>query len=121
MEILSSAQFYDVIHNRGESPHGRKHVVVDFHAQWCGPCKRFAPTFEKMSEKYGKHIYFCKVDVDQLEDVTATYEITSLPSFVITDTYKEGGERPEHQLIVGTDEAELDAALKAIFDTEEVG
>lgn len=61
-------------------------VIVDFFAEWCGPCKRIAPIFEEFSKKYTK-ITFVKVDIDELAEVTEKENITSMPTFKV---YKNG-------------------------------
>ncbi len=45
-------------------------AIVDFSAQWCGPCKMIGPFFEELSNKYTS-LKFVKVDVDELEDVSS--------------------------------------------------
>jgi thioredoxin 1 len=56
-------------------------VVMDFYADWCGPCKQLMPTLEKVSEdeKY-KDVVFCKINVDQNEDLSKSYGIKSIPT-----------------------------------------
>jgi len=56
-------------------------VVVDFSAVWCGPCKRIAPVFEKLSNQFTNWV-FCKVDVDLVSDAAEKYSVCSLPTFV---------------------------------------
>jgi len=56
-------------------------VVIDFFAEWCGPCKRVAPVFIELAEKF-ENIVFLKVDVDEAEELAQGFEITSLPTFV---------------------------------------
>ena len=57
-----------------------KICVVDFFADWCGPCKSIAPEIKKLAEKYA-NVKFIKVNVDELEELSEEYEITSLPTF----------------------------------------
>ncbi|GAB6022345.1 Thioredoxin-2 [Chamberlinius hualienensis] len=59
---------------------GKKLVVVDFFAQWCGPCKIIAPKVEAMSQVY-TDVVFLKVDVDENDEVAATYKISCMPTF----------------------------------------
>ncbi|MGN1480591.1 thioredoxin [Porcipelethomonas sp.] len=57
-------------------------VLLDFWAEWCGPCKMTAPVFEELSEQYGS-IKFGKVNVDQQKDIAAEYNIMSIPTFIL--------------------------------------
>jgi thioredoxin 1 len=61
-------------------------VFIDFWAEWCGPCKRFAPVFEQASERY-PDITFAKVDTDDQRELSAKYGVTSIPTLVI---YRDG-------------------------------
>ena len=56
-------------------------VIVDFHANWCGPCKAIAPVFEELHKQYPQAT-FIKVDVDQVNIVAAREGITAMPTFV---------------------------------------
>merc|ERR1712212_26501 len=60
---------------------GNKVVVVDFFATWCGPCKMIAPKIEAM-EKEMSDVVFIKVDVEEVDEVAAEYNIRSMPTFV---------------------------------------
>ena len=54
-------------------------VVMDFYAEWCGPCKQLLPTLEKLSEEQ-QNVVFCKINVDQNEDLSRSYGVRSIPS-----------------------------------------
>jgi thioredoxin 1 len=54
-------------------------VVMDFYADWCGPCKQLIPTLEKVSEEQ-KNVVFCKINVDQNEELSKSYGIRSIPT-----------------------------------------
>ena len=56
-------------------------VVIDFFATWCGPCKRIAPTFEKLADSLTS-IVFLKVDVDESPEIVNQFDISSMPTFV---------------------------------------
>ncbi|KAI1392449.1 thioredoxin [Hypoxylon trugodes] len=60
-------------------------VVTDFYADWCGPCKMIAPTFESLSTKYSKpgKITFCKVNVDNQQSIAQTHGVRAMPTFLI--------------------------------------
>lgn len=62
---------------------GDKPCIIDFYATWCGPCKKQAPIFESLAEKYGDDIYFYKVDVDQAREVAMAFNIRSIPTLII--------------------------------------
>ena len=59
-----------------------KLVVIDFNATWCGPCRQFAPTFDKVSEEYADRAVFYSVDVDDHNDLAAQYNVQSIPMVV---------------------------------------
>lgn len=61
---------------------GNDIVVVDFWAEWCGPCKMFAPTFEAISEKHPE-IVFGKVDTEAEQSLAAAAGIQSIPTLMI--------------------------------------
>ena len=56
-------------------------VLVDFWADWCGPCKRFAPTYETVSERH-PDIMFGKVDTEAEQGLAAQFEIRSIPTIM---------------------------------------
>lgn len=68
-----------------------KTVVIDFHAQWCGPCKVVAPVYEKLSSALSSpgNIVFTKCDVDNCQDVAKKYNITAMPTFIIFKEQQE--------------------------------
>jgi thioredoxin 1 len=57
-------------------------VVLDFYATWCGPCKRVAPMFEDLADKYYPQILLFKVDVDESPDLVNEFDISAMPTFV---------------------------------------
>jgi len=57
------------------------HVVIDFFADWCGPCKKLAPHFSEFSNQYPS-ITFLKVNTDKAEEVAQFYEVSALPTLV---------------------------------------
>lgn len=57
-------------------------VIIDFWAEWCGPCKNFAPIYEEASEKY-PDIVFAKVDTEAQQELAAYFQIRSIPTLMI--------------------------------------
>lgn len=61
-------------------------VVIDFYAEWCGPCKMLSPILDKVSKELNLDIY--KVNVDEAEDVARQYGIMSIPTVMIFEKGK---------------------------------
>jgi thioredoxin len=61
---------------------GNKPCLVDFYADWCGPCKLTSPILEELSKQYGDRINFYKVDVDEEQELASIFGIQSIPTFL---------------------------------------
>ena len=57
-------------------------VVIDFWAEWCGPCRTIAPIVEELAEEYADRVNIGKCDVDSADDVVATYRVRNIPTLV---------------------------------------
>jgi thioredoxin 1 len=57
-------------------------LVIDWWATWCGPCRAFAPIYEKASDKYSD-VVFGKIDTDAEQELAATFEIRSIPTLMV--------------------------------------
>lgn len=79
---------------------GSKLVVIDFYADWCGPCKIIAPKFLKMADEF-TDVCFAKVNVDENSDTAEAEDITAMPTFKL---YKNGNKIDE---LTGANEAKL--------------
>lgn len=62
-------------------------VLVDFYADWCGPCKMMAPVVEKLAEEYEGRIKVGKLNTDENMQIAQQYRIASIPTFMI---FKDG-------------------------------
>ncbi|XP_017030382.1 thioredoxin-2 [Drosophila kikkawai] len=65
----------------------KKIVILDFFANWCGPCKVCAPKLNVLADQYSEHVMILKVNVDENEDIAEDFNITSMPTFILI---KEG-------------------------------
>lgn len=61
---------------------GDKPIIVDFSAEWCGPCKRQAPILEKIAQQYEGKIDVYKVDVDRTKDIARFFNVSSIPTLL---------------------------------------
>jgi thioredoxin 1 len=64
-----------------------KPVLVDYWAEWCGPCRQVAPVLEEIAKEYADKIDIVKLNVDQNPDVVRTYGIMNIPTLTV---FKEG-------------------------------
>lgn len=61
---------------------GDKPAIIDFYADWCGPCKMVAPILEDLSDEYGDKVHIYKVDTDAEQELAAVFGIQSIPSML---------------------------------------
>jgi len=83
-------------------------VLVDFWAEWCGPCKRIAPVIEELANEYDGKVKFVKVNVDDNPETPVKYGVRSIPMLLI---FK--GEAPVGQLLGNHPKSVIQARLEA--------
>jgi thioredoxin 1 len=69
-------------------------VVVDFYADWCGPCKRMEPVLEKVSQAYGGKVKVVKLNSDENQDLSLKYQVRGLPTLILF----RGGQEVDRKL-----------------------
>ncbi|MEN9344354.1 MAG: thioredoxin [Chlamydiota bacterium] len=64
-------------------------TLVDFYADWCGPCRMMSPVLEKVAKEVKAKAKIAKLDIDQAQKIASQYQVTSIPTLIL---YKEGKE-----------------------------
>jgi thioredoxin 1 len=110
---ITSSQFEETVLGDGI-------VLVDFWAEWCGPCKSFAPVYETVSERY-PDITFAKVDTEQEQQISGQLGIRSIPTIM---AFRDGiqifsqpgamGERDLTELVTQIEKLDMDEIRKEI-------
>ncbi len=110
--VVNKVDTFEEFKNTVNDKEGKKYVFVDFYADWCGPCKAFAPKLEEFSETYGKNITFIKVNIEEIEEeMVEKYSISSLPTFMV---FENGSLESLHQPIVGANAKKVEDKLKSL-------
>lgn len=64
-------------------------VLVDFHADWCGPCKMLAPILKQVKDEMGNALKIVKVDVDKNQPLASTYQVRGVPTMLLFKNGKQ--------------------------------
>ena len=72
---------------------GKLPAVIDFYADWCGPCRRVAPIMEKLAEEYDGKLLVYKINVSQEKDLAAVFQVTSIPMVLFIPTAESSSRR----------------------------
>ena len=99
-------------------------VFIDFWAAWCGPCRSFAPTYEKVSEKH-PDIVFAKVDTEAAQGLASSFAIMSIPTLMIMREnvvlFSQAGALPEaalEELIEKVRELDMQEVHRSVLEQQ---
>ncbi len=85
-------------------------VLVDFYADWCGPCKMMAPVVEKLAEELEGRVRVGKLNVDESMQIAQQYRVSSIPTFII---FKNG--KPEASYLGAMSQADLKDKVEKVL------
>ena len=85
-------------------------VLVDFWAEWCGPCKALAPILEEIGEEMGEKAKIVKVNVDENKDLAQQYGIRGIPTLIL---FKDG--QAKRTLVGNRPKGEIQASLNELI------
>jgi thioredoxin 1 len=85
-------------------------VLVDFWAEWCGPCKMLLPVIEELAVELAGQVKVCKANVDQAQELAAEFNVMSIPTMII---FKNG--QPVGQMVGALAKSKILEKLKAVI------
>lgn len=105
-ELLTKETFLKKVFNYEQNKEwkfeGDKPCIIDFYADWCGPCKMVAPILEELSEEYAGKVDIYKVDTEVEQELSAAFGIRSIPSMLFCPSDDQPqmaqGALPKHNL-----------------------
>src|SRR5687768_4930454 len=102
-------------------------VIVDYWAPWCGPCRGFAPVFEKVSEQH-PDVVFAKVNTDDEQEIAAHFQIRSIPTLMVFReqiiVFSQPGALPQgafEQVVARAKQLDMDEVRKQIDSQDGAG
>jgi thioredoxin 1 len=103
---MSSAQ--DLTNDNFDSTVGDGVTLVDFWAEWCGPCKMMTPVIDEIATEFGDKVKVGKIDVDSQQDLAMKYQVSSIPTLIV---FKDG--EIAERFVGVTSKSDLATALDA--------
>jgi len=95
-------QVFDYSTQKDWKYQGQLPAIIDFYADWCGPCKMVAPILEELSKEYENKLVIYKVNTDIEQELSAVFGIQSIPTLLFIDAngepYMQPGALPKHTL-----------------------
>jgi thioredoxin 1 len=102
-------------------------VIVDYWAPWCGPCRGFAPVFEKVAEKH-PDVVFAKVNTDEEQEIASHFQIRSIPTLMVFRdqiiVYSQPGALPQgafEQVVDKVKQLDMDEVRKQVDSQSQDG
>ena len=84
-------------------------VLVDFWAEWCGPCKMIAPVLDELANEYNGKVKIAKVNIDENQNLAAQYRVTAIPTLLV---FKDG--QVMEQMVGAKSKRDLKASLDKV-------
>ncbi|MFK7812972.1 MAG: thioredoxin [Maribacter sp.] len=79
-------------------------VLVDFYAEWCGPCKTLAPILKQVKDELGDAVRIVKIDIDKNQPLANKYQVRGVPTMLLfkngKQLWRKSGALPKHEIVV---------------------
>jgi thioredoxin 1 len=85
-------------------------VLVDFWAEWCGPCRRIAPIIDELAAEYEGRLAVGKVNIDEHQDAATQFGVSSIPTLIL---FKDG--QPAERIVGALPKEELEDVIKRVI------
>ena len=103
---MSSAM--DLTNDNFDSTVGSGVTLVDFWAEWCGPCKMMTPVIDELASEFGDKVTVAKIDVDSQQELATKFQVSSIPTIIV---FKDG--EIAERFVGVTSKSDLATALDA--------
>lgn len=88
VQVVNSERFVNEVCEFADGKYGfkcKKPIIIDFYANWCGPCTQIAPYLAEFAEKYAGQIIIYKVNIDNCPDIANAFKIESIPTLIFVN------------------------------------